>query len=339
MQFKVLGDSNNVPYCSSDIIINNLNSAAKNIDSYSDSNKRVVYDCLGKHHGQSPDAMICVFEFPFPQLIIDNLAGKPTFGVSRDNLWFLLQGGYPTNLSDYFCLGVDSKVWRYCYNPKPKDKFTFLAMGESNSRSNFEFIISLYCQTFSGDNSVRLLLRDRNATDLFKTYVKQMADNYKVEILHDDRQLNNHEEEIQIIQKADCAIFINKSSTWNLPNLQIFSCGIPTLCTSYSGTREYSIDGVSSLEIKYTLEELTDDYLMDAQSIGLKNHLFPRAFYPHPPLFVMPDPKDFKEKLIRIREDKNLRDNLSIGGRLIAEKFTWERAASNLSFLLDKYCQ
>src|SRR3990167_2227378 len=172
MKFKIIGDVNNKKNCSSDIIIQNINRAARGLNLYSDNEAVVCYDCLCQDHGISQkiktDAYICVFELPFSQFILDNANGRPILGVSRDNQSFILDGGYSPEKVSYVNLGVRSDIWKVDAQIKENNKFIVLCNGESNTRSCIIECIQAFGELFANNKDIQLYIRDRDATNIFK---------------------------------------------------------------------------------------------------------------------------------------------------------------------------
>lgn len=331
---NIVGDPNNKPFRSSDIIISNLNKAAQKLGLYSDDGYKIVYDCIGNKHGYEPDAMIIVYELIFPHFIFNNVYPKPILGVSRDNLNFILEAGYPNDLCDYFPLGVDSKVWEYRQKSK-KEKFILLGIGESNSRGGLELIVENFCEEFKNTKSIALYLRDREASETFKSWVKTKSIEYNVEIIHDDRHLENFEDEKQIYYNADAAICLNKTSTWNLRTIECMSTGTPLIVISYAGPRDYTIDNFSAINIDFTLEPFQESDISYLNSIGIRNHLFNPSMHPKQPYWAIAKKESVRQSMRRILEDNSLREKISIYGSNSAQKFTWEKSAANLYTIVN----
>jgi len=330
MGVKVLGDPNNAKHCSSDIIISNLNNAAKKIGIYDDNGYNIVYDCIGNSHGHNPDAFIVVYELIFPAFILNQVYPKPMFGVSRDNVEFMKQGGYPDNLCNLAHLGVDTNVWQFREKQKIQGKFRLLGIGESNTRGGLELVVRNFCEEFANSNSVELYLRDRNAAPIFKQWVQQQANIHNVTIIHDDRHLENFEEEKDIFYSADAAICLNKSSTWNLRTIESMSTGTPLIVIPYAGPRDYSIDNESAIHVQYDLSDIDLNVLNSLQQIGLKNYLFNPQMHPQIPVWSMPNNDSVKEKMREVVENSDLRNKVSIGGAEYVKQFTWEKSVEKL---------
>lgn len=335
-KFKVVSDPNANSFGSTQIIIDAINGAAKKIDVYSDNDKLVVYDCLGQSHGYNPDAFWVAYELPFPRFIMESCYPKTILGLSKDNALFAAYGGYPIDKINYVTLGVDRKNWPFIENKKYlKDKFVFTCMCESNTRSGFDILVPAFCEEFQNEKGIILYIKDRSATDTFKTWVKELSIKYNVEIIHDDRHLENWEDQVKIFESSDVAININRSHTFGMVNLQGMSCGIPTLCQRYSGFTDYTSD-ISNVSLKFDVVELNQLKINELTSIGMKNHLFPidQTNYPNKVFWSEVDKKDLKLKMRHILNDKTLRSHLKIMSNLVSSWFTWERSAVNMSYVL-----
>ena len=337
-KFCVIGDPQNRPNCSSKIIIDNINDAAVKLGLYDREGVKVNYSCLCDDFGLKTDVFISVFESAFPTFILDNAKERPILNVSRDGMIFALDGGYPSEKVSYVCLGVRSDLWKVGKSNLNKNKFRILTNGESNSRSCLVETIQAFGELFAGRKDIELYIRDREATDLFKQYVKDKAKMYNGEIIHDDRALTNIQDEIDIYATADFNININKSSTWNLRAIESLSCSVPTISIEYSGNREYSQHCHSTLNVDYRLEKITDEDLDIAQNLGLRNYLFYPSQYKwaKTPYWAVPSVQSIKDCMHILYESKEMRDRLSFYGRKMAEYFSWERTAQNLSWELSR---
>lgn len=335
-KFKIVCDPNSREFCSTRIIVDEVNNAAKNLDLYSEDGKTVVYDCLGQKFNYNPDAFWVAYELPFPQFITNSCHPKTIIGLSKDNALFAAYGGYPIDKIQYVTLGVNSSNWPYIENKKYiKDKFVFTCMCESNTRSGFDILVPAFCEAFKDNPNVLLYIKDREATLTFKQWVQEMSKKYNCNILHDDRHLANWEDQVKIFEGTDVAININRSHTFGMVNLQGMSCGIPTICQRYSGFTDYTSD-ISNISLKFDVVKVTQEKIDYLTSIGMKNHLFPinSSTYPFEPFWSEVDKEDLKIKMTSIIEDHNKRNNLKIISKLVASWFTWERSAINMSYVL-----
>lgn len=337
VKFRVVGDNTSNPFHSSRIIIDATNKAAKEIGFYSDDEKVVVYDCLCNNHGFNPDAFWCAYELPFPVPIMQNAGGKPIIGLSKDNAWFAIEGGYPRNLVNWVSLGVDTSIW----TPQPKklmkDKFVVLSMIESTVRSGLDALIEGFGKAFAGNKQCVLYIKDRNPTQEFQRYIKRCADFWNIEIIHDVRHTENHEIEKEIFSMADCHFYLNHSGTWCMTVTQGMACGVPTVSIRHSGPTDYLSHELTGLAVEYDLEEVTDEKIEELKKIGMRNFLFPRGAYYRSPMWAEPRIESIKNCLVKLAEDKYLREKLSYNAIACAKTLTWERTAVNMSYVLENF--
>lgn len=336
--FSIARDPQSQPFCSTKIIVDEMNDAAKSMGLYSDSESVVVYDALCQRYGLKPDAFWCAFELPFVKLILDNAGGIPILGLSRENAVLGAYGGYPSTLLNYATLGVNRNHWPLVTKKYMLDKFVFLAMDESSTRSSFDILIEAFGKQFQYNQNVCLYIKDRNATETFKTYVREQGIKYGVTILHDDRNITNFEEQVKIFEHADAAINLNHSHSFGMVVLQGMSAGLPTICPRYNGFTDYTSEltnGCLKFDI-IPIRQWDIEYLV---SIGLKNHLFPITsdYYKTMPFWSQVDIQDVRDKMQRMVDDSNWRNRLSQTSDMVASWFTWERTAVNMGYVLSKF--
>jgi glycosyltransferase involved in cell wall biosynthesis len=325
------------PFHSSRIIIDATNKAARELDLYDENSATVVYDCLCNNHGFDAHAYWCAYELPFPVPIMKNAGGKPIIGLSKDNAWFAIEGGYPRNLVNWVSLGVDTKIW----TPQPKrlmkDKFVVLSMIESTVRCGLGQLIDGFGEAFRGRTDCVLYIKDRNPTDVFQNFVKAKASEYNIEIVHDTRHTENHEIEKEIFSMADCHIYLNHSGTWCMTVTQGMACGVPTVSLRHSGPTDYLSHELTGMAVDYDLQEVTDESLEKLKAIGMRNFLFPRAAYYREPFWAVPRVPSIRDTLLLLRENRQLLEKLSYNAIACAKTLTWERTATNMSHVLSQF--
>jgi glycosyltransferase involved in cell wall biosynthesis len=337
-KYKVVGDPNNPPRFSSSIIIDSLNEGAKKLGLYDENGAIVVYDCISNQHGYNADAIILCYEMPGHQILLQNSQGKPVIAVSRDNMSFLIETGFPKEKVDYINLGVDSKLWKPIKKEYLLDKYVVGCYTESLVRSGLEILVEAFGTLYGGDSNKILYIKDRNATPKFAEWIKEQSTYYNVDIIYNNCHLDTIEKEIEIFKHFDCHVNLNRSSTWFMPLLQSLSLGIPTASMCYSGPREYISDMLTGLEIDYDLEFLTNESLKALTDIGMRNFFFPvdNINYRQQPYWASPKIESVKEVLIKL-ESSYIRSRLSFLGRSVAETLNWERSSLNLSYVLSKF--
>lgn len=336
--FNIKCDDKARPFCSTRIIVDETNEAAKRLGLYNKEDYTVMYDTLCQSHGINPFAYWCAYELTFPKFLLSSAWPRPIIGLSKENIAFAAYGGYPTSLLNYSTLGVNRKHWPLITKKKMKDKFVFVSMCESNTRSGFDILIPAFCEQFRGNPNIILYIKDREATDTFKKYVSEQSQNASVTIIHDDRHLESFSEQVEIFESADAAICLNRSHTFGMVLMQGMSCGLPTLCQRYSGFTDYT-SHLFNLSIDFDVVPVVQNDIDGLIKIGMKNHLFPinETNYPSIPFWSCPRKEDVKIKMQMIVDDKKLRETLSNMSDLTASWFTWDRTALNMSYILQDF--
>lgn len=335
-KFKVIGDPNNIPFCSSEIIISALNKAARTLGIYSDDNLICGYDGLANHHGYRVNGIICLYELALPKIIKHNANGVKLIGGSKQNQLFYIQGGYPKELTDFCLLGVDTKLW----HPKPerkKNKFRFFSLFDSNTRACYDEILIAFSKAFKNNNDIELYIKDRWATNLFKTYITEYAKFLGVNLIYNDQHTTDREVEKELYAEADCHLFINRSSTFALTVVQGMAMQKPTITMAYSGPQDYCNE-LNARIVKHTLEPVTIEKLSALESKGYRNYLIPPSpqNYDFEPLWAEPDIDDLSAALLDVYTNRDYREQIAFRARATMECISWERAALNLSFILEE---
>jgi glycosyltransferase involved in cell wall biosynthesis len=275
-KFRVVGDPKNYnKRFSTDIIVESLNKGARNVGLFDENGKTVVYDCLGSGYEdvyKNIAAKIVCYEAPFPDFVIRNCQNKPIICVSRDNMRFALDGGYPPHLTHYINLGVDVNIWKPVEKKYLLDKFVVLSYTESLARSGLEILLEAFKLAFKGDDSCVLFVKDRNATPEFKKYIDTFRPD--INIKYEDRHIGDVDSIREMFSYADVHAYINRSSTWAMTLTESMSCGLPIISPIYSGPAEYLRDGFTGFGVDYELSKPAEEieYL---KSLGMRNFMFP----------------------------------------------------------------
>jgi glycosyltransferase involved in cell wall biosynthesis len=335
-KFKVVGDPNNQSRFSSKIITDSLNEAAKSLGIYSDDALTVVYDGCCNHHGYNPDAIICTYEISFPNILTQNANGKPILGVSRDNLNFIIKGNYNKDLAGYFPLGVDSNLYPKVEKTKNLSQFTVGVYTESLIRGGIELCLQSFAKAFSGNSDCKLLIKDRNATERFQQFVRYFAEKNNILVDYQNLHFNTIGQITDWFSGVDCHLYMNRSSTWAMPPLESMTMGVPTLAVAYSGPREYIFDEETGIEIPFSEEGINADFPMLTE-IGCRNFFF-LSGYSSQPTWAVGNTEKAAEKLIKLKNNKQLRDKISIQGREYAIKnLSWQNSALKLQEQLTRW--
>jgi len=334
-KFCVIGDPNNKPRFSSNIITSSLNQAAKDLGLYDESGLQIKYDGCCNTHGDKTNAFICTYEISFPEIIKQNAAGKPIIGVSLHNWNNIVTSNY-SGKSDWFSLGVDSDYYEVTPKSKNLDKFVFGLYSESLSRGGFEIVIDTFGKYFCSRNDVKLIIKDRNGDKKFFDYLDAVRCHYQVDIEYINEHWSSKEQVLDFASKIDVYINTNRCSTFNMPVLEMMSMGKPSIITNYSGPADFCLDEFNCLAPKFSVDEISID-LNYLQLIGCRNFFF-NGGYTVNPVWANTDKSSLFAKMDRLISDKKTRDLISKNARLTAEKMTWKKSLNQLSYIVNELC-
>jgi len=336
LKFKVVGDPNNKARFSSKIITDSLNEAAKSLGIYSDDSLTVVYDGCCNDHGYKADAFICTYEISFSNILLQKAGGKPILGVSKDNLNFILKGGYDLNYSGYFPLGVDSSLYPKIEKTKNLSQFVVGVYTESLIRGGVELCLQSFAKVFSGDKTAKLVIKDRNGTERFSQFVDHFSKENNIIVEYQNAHFNDISQITEWFSGVDCHLYMNRSSTWAMPPLESMTMGVPTLAVAYSGPREYIFDRRTGIEIPFSEVDINKDF-QTLTEIGCRNFFF-LSGYSSAPTWAVGNTAKAAEKLIELKNNAELRNYISTNGRKYAiENLSWGKSALRLQEQLKRW--
>lgn len=131
-----------------------------------------------------------------------------------------------------------------------KDKFTFTIVGRWEYRKATTEMIRAFIDTFKNTEDVELLLLVDNPFDKQKMttedkMIKNGLRDRKIKILHKVSQ----DDYDQLIRETDCFISCSRAEGWNLPLHEFMACGIPAICSDWSGQLEFADKHASLVKI------------------------------------------------------------------------------------------
>lgn len=131
-----------------------------------------------------------------------------------------------------------------------KDKFTFTIVGRWEYRKATTEMIKAFIDTFRSVEDVELLLLVDNPFDKQKMttedkMIKNGLRDRKIKILHKVSQ----DDYDQLIRETDCFVSCSRAEGWNLPLHEFMACGIPAICSDWSGQLEFAGKHASLVKI------------------------------------------------------------------------------------------
>jgi autotransporter strand-loop-strand O-heptosyltransferase len=223
-------------------------------------------------------------------------------GAPEDKI-FVIPEGYDTAR---FRVGLGSPQRIF----SSEDKFTFTIAGRWEYRKATTEMIRAFTQAFENHNDVELLLLVDNPFDRERRTTEDKLDKFGLEhknikVIHKVSQ----EHYDQLIQETDCFISCSRSEGWNLPLMEFMACGVPVICTDWSGQTEF-----------------ISDYANRVQVAGYKKAW--SEFGEFPGEYAEPDFEHLKHVMQRVyAETTGKYRRKALDGAEYIKKFTWENAA------------
>jgi hypothetical protein len=145
-------------------------------------------------------------------------------------------------------LGVDASI----FTPKKSTRkpTIFLNVGKWEKRKGHDILVDLFNEAFTPDDNVELWMMCHNP------FLKPENQSYWESLYRSSRlgnkvrfvpRLESDEEVANIMQQADCGVFPSRAEGWNLPALEMLSCGKQVIVTNYSAHTEFCTKENSTL--------------------------------------------------------------------------------------------
>lgn len=207
--------------------------------------------------------------------------------------------------------------------PRPT---VFLSVGKWERRKGHDKLLEAFNQAFGPTDDVELwmlahnpvIVEDRSLVAAknqeWETRYKSSPLAAKIRIL--PRQADQREV-AATMRQADCGVFLSRAEGWNLPVLEMMSCGKPVMVTNYSAHTEYCNAANAHLVEIDSLEDAHDG----------------RWFFGHGQWAALGD--DQLEQAValmrRIHAQKQAGSNLlNQGGIETAKRFNWDDSAARM---------
>jgi hypothetical protein len=128
--------------------------------------------------------------------------------------------------------GTDSEFWCPDPNIEKLDKFTFLHINSSNVRSGLDLTIQSFALAFSGNNNVKLLIKDTNPQDKNSKLLSKInfyKTKYNVDIEYISERFNVKQIR-DLYRKTHVTLNVLRATSFGMPLLDCSSCG--NLCVT-----------------------------------------------------------------------------------------------------------
>jgi len=251
---------------------------------------------------------------------------------------FTIEQGYPENRVKVVPEGVDGKRFypllgnereiersKLCqkYNI-PNDAFIYTVFGRWDYRKSIEEIIRTFLNKFRGDAKTYLVLSVDNpfSVDGMNSTEERLKhhglEHENIKVLH----FPSDAEYVKWLQCGDCYVSCSRAEGWNLPLLEAISCGIPTICSNWSGQLEFA-DGVSLLVNVPNFKAPEKVFMLgDGYDLGVWGE---------------PDFDHLGEIMVVVYTDwKSLRNRAVKLSKYIREAYAWDNAALKAKEYIDE---
>jgi autotransporter strand-loop-strand O-heptosyltransferase len=242
-----------------------------------------------------------------------------------------IEQGYPEDRVKVVPEGVDGKTYYPLLGNEralarlelckkydiPINAFIYMVFGRWDYRKSIEEIVRTYYNKFKDDQLTYLVLSVDNPfpVDGMHTTEERLAhhglDHPNIKVLH----FPSDPEYVKWLQAGDCLVSCARSEGWNLPLIEAISCGIPTICSNFSGQLEFA-DGISLLVDVPKFKKPEKVFMLgDKFDIGVWGE---------------PDFDHLGDVMVSAREG-HLRDRAVKLSKYIREAYSWENAALKAS--------
>jgi len=245
-----------------------------------------------------------------------------------DNIKSFLDICYPKKKLFLCPEGVYTNFYSPDVSPDPlylSQKFTFFYCGDWSYRKGVDVLIRAFCKTFKPSENVRLLLlthyqgNGKNTSE--ERIFAELQDIFEREKILSSPEISFIFEHIDdakmpsVFRCADIGVFPTRGEAWLLPAIQLMSCGIPVITTSWGGQTDY-VNKKNGFLIDVEKFDIMDD------KVNLTVDFYKEQFFPEPSFshlcyimrYVFENQSVVKEKGIYSRND-------------CLKFWTWENAA------------
>lgn len=214
-------------------------------------------------------------------------------------------------------LGVDTNLFCVDETPSTYEKFTFLSCGKWEIRKGHDLLVEAFNEAFSLEENVRLIMVMSN--QFRPQHVSIKADEYSrtplgEKILPVVWPLST-EQLVGVMQNSDCGVFPSCAEGWNMPVLEMMSCGKPVIVSNNTAHSEYCTSENSHLIDTTGPVVANDGYWFNGEG------------------FWRPPVKEHLVSLMRqvFEQGKN---QFNLSGRETAERFSWQNTFDRIKSLV-----
>ena len=242
--------------------------------------------------------------------------------VWSPSLWaksVLVSSGVNPDIVKVIPNGVDPEIYRPDgprRNLATSKTFNFLFVGGMIFRKGFDLLLQTFCETFSGDDDVALVVKvgDLNGAYRFSSMMEMLQAAMRIpggpaiELVTEDL---SEPEMAELYRSCDALVLPYRGEGFGMPILEAMACGLPVVVPDYGPAPEFTI---ADSRVDFTFDgnvQLVDKSLSaDSQVL----HLFE------------PDWLGFKEALRKCYSDAaSLKVNALRNSAVVREKYSWSK--------------
>lgn len=214
--------------------------------------------------------------------------------------------------------GVNINVFNL--NPKPHDKFTFIAnkgwAQGINDRGGIQWLLKAFCEEFNKENDVELLLKINVAYNHPNWNFANELQNIGItpEITKNVKfilQNIDYNDLAQLYNQGDVFVSPTMGDAFNLPCLEAMACGLPVITTNFGGQTDY-VNEQNGYLIDYKLVDVTWDMMYEGNK------------------WAQPDLTHLREIMRYCYTNKEVIQNHGVLALNTASLYTWENSAKQL---------
>ena len=147
-----------------------------------------------------------------------------------------------------------------------KGRFVFLSVFDWQYRKGWDVLLKAYCQTFSRDDQVGLLLKISRADgrplkvifdqadQVLQSFGQRLAERNDI-VIRDDRL--SATEMAELYRSVDAFVLASRGEGWGRPYMEAMACGLPTIGTGASGNIDF-MDSENSVLVPAELVDVPD---------------------------------------------------------------------------------
>jgi glycosyltransferase involved in cell wall biosynthesis len=163
------------------------------------------------------------------------------FTASEWGKQILLKNNITTNIQ-VAPLGVDTSVFKELQNNNKQEKYVFINIGKWEKRKSHDIVLECFEKAFNSLDNVELWLVP------FNPFLSEDENNYWYSLVENNKlkekikifpRLPTQQNLNEVINLADCGIFVSRAEGWNNEILETMAVNKPIICTNYSAHTEY----------------------------------------------------------------------------------------------------